>query len=95
MYQCHKFLRQLRIEGVSLHQEAKHCAAGHGHRDYRVVVLGEDRVARHSGGEPAGVRRVADDEGKGAFDGLGIIRVAAGLPPGKFLLNAPAPRIPD
>ena len=95
IHQRHELPRELRVEPVSLHQEAQHRAEGDGHRDDGVVDLGEDRVARRSGGEPARMQRIADGEGECAFDGLGSVRVAAGLTPGEFLLDATPPGIAD
>jgi hypothetical protein len=93
--QLHQFSRQLRVEGMPLNQKTQHRTVGDSHRNHGVVGVREDGVLGDGRSEPGGVERVADGYGESPLDGLGGVRVAAGLPPGQFLPNAPSPGLTD
>ena len=94
-YKPHQYSRQFRVEGTPLNQKTQHRAVGDRHRYYGAVGLGKHGVLGDGRCEPGGIERVADGYGKSALDGLGGVRVAAGLSPGQFLLHAPSPGLTD
>ena len=85
--QLHEFTRQFRIQWLPLNQKTQHRAIGDGHGDNRIISLGKDGVVFYGSGKLSGMQRVADGNGEGALNGLGGVRVAAGLSPGQVLLH--------